>query len=168
MSATGLAKSLEKNHSSIIHHLSLLKEAGLIEVTRTEKVRNMTQPFYRSISHRFHVSYTLSEVLSEDPDFSAWQETYYQKMLEGLRDYEIYLPAETEEVKEKLRICYLLEKRAYERILTQKINFKNYNKRADRSLAHILSNMQLLQDPEYIGAIKRLSEIIEFFGEEKS
>jgi DNA-binding transcriptional ArsR family regulator len=163
MSATGLAKSLEKNHSSIIHHLSLLKEAGLIEVTRTEKVRNMIQPFYKSISHRFHVSYTLSDVLSEDPDFSAWQETFYLKMLEGLEDYKINLPLEREdEVKEKLKICYLLEKRAYEEILTQKTNFKNYNKRSGRSLAHILLNMRLLQDPEYVGAIKRLSEIIEF------
>ena len=52
MSATDLAKALKKNHSSIVHHLNTLKEAGLIRETRFEKVRNMVQPYYKSVAHR--------------------------------------------------------------------------------------------------------------------
>ena len=65
-SATDLAKALKKNHSSIVHHLHHLKEAGLIEETRTEQVRNLVQPYYRSVAGRFMVSYSLSEALAED------------------------------------------------------------------------------------------------------
>ena len=63
LSATDLAKRLEKNHSSIVHHLNMLLDASLIEITRSEQVRNMIQPYYRSISREFHVSYRINEVL---------------------------------------------------------------------------------------------------------
>ena len=54
-STTELAKELGKSHSSIIHHLKLLREAGLVEETRTEKVRNMVVSYYRSTARRLPV-----------------------------------------------------------------------------------------------------------------
>lgn len=161
LSATNLAKSMEKSHSSIVHHLNLLLEAGLIEQTRTEKVRNMVQPYYRSVSRRFHVSYTLSDTLSNDPDFSAWQDNYYQRLMEGLGAYNIVIPPEkVDEVKELLRICYLRQKKAWEDSANQRKLHLTRMKHADRSLAHIITNMQLFVDSEYIEALHRLSKII--------
>jgi DNA-binding transcriptional ArsR family regulator len=160
-SATDLAKSLKKSHSSIVHHLNLLLAAGLIEQTRTEKVRNMVQPFYRSVSRRFHVSYTLSETLSNDPDFSAWQDNYYQRLLEGLNAYNIDLkPEKVDEVKEVLKVCYMRQKKAWEDNANQRKFHLTHMKHADRSLAHIITNMHLLMDEEYLEALHRLSEII--------
>jgi DNA-binding transcriptional ArsR family regulator len=44
MSPADLARALDKNFSSIQHHLNSLVVAGLVEQTREEKVRNMVQP----------------------------------------------------------------------------------------------------------------------------
>ena len=76
MSATDLAKKLDKNHSSIVHHLNTLLDAELITVTREEQVRNMIQPYYMSVSEEFHVSYRVTEALEEDPDYSAYTGAY--------------------------------------------------------------------------------------------
>ena len=168
MSASDLAKSFKKNHSSIIHHLNSLLDAGLIEVTRTEKVRNMVVPYYRSVSRSFHVSYSLSEALAEDPDFAAWQEEYIQRMMEGLDAYNIIIPDEQKDkVRDLLRICYLREKKAYEERIAQRTHPLKHGRRAGRSLAFILSHVQLMKDPKHHAAIEELSQLIDQFKEEE-
>ncbi|MCW4050223.1 MAG: metalloregulator ArsR/SmtB family transcription factor [Candidatus Bathyarchaeota archaeon] len=161
-SVTDLAKALERNHSSVIHHLNVLREAGLIKVTREEKVRNMVQPYYRSVSRRYHVAYSLTEALSEDPDFSAWQEDYIDRLLKGLEAYSVIVPKDREdEVRNLLRTCYLREKKAFEDRLSQRktpVQRKSYGA---RNVASILSHMQLRKDPEYVEASQRLSDIID-------
>jgi DNA-binding transcriptional ArsR family regulator len=162
MSVNDLAKELEKSHSSIVHHLNLLLKAGLIVITRNEKVRNLVQPYYKSISKRFHVSYTLSESLVDDPEFSVWQDSYVQRLVEGLEAYNFLIQEEdVEEVKRLLKISYLREKKAYEDRMTERAKSVRIGKHVGRSLAHILSHIQLLNDPEFMEAIQRLSEIIE-------
>ena len=159
MSATGLAKALEKNHSSIIHHLNLLVEAGLVEETRTKKVRNMVQPYYRSVGTRFHVSYSLSEALADDEDYSAWQEEFMQRMLEGLEAYGVQVPEGKEaRVRELLEICYLREKKAFEESLEQKRPIK-ISRNIGHSLVRILSHIRLSQDDEHRLALDELREI---------
>jgi DNA-binding transcriptional ArsR family regulator len=167
MSATDLAKSFKKSHSSIVYHLNALKDAGLIEVTHTEKVRNMMQDYYRSVSRDFHVSYSLNDALAGDPDFTAWQEVYVQRMFDGLDAYNIRIPEEKKEkVMGLLRTCYLREKKAFEERMTQRSKPRRIGRYAGRNLAHILSHMQLLKDPVYLDAIKELSNIIDDASEE--
>lgn len=160
-SATDLAKRLDKNHSSISHHLHQMLQAGLIEVTRTEQVRNMLQPFYRSVSHNFHVSYSLTEALSEDPDFSEWQDDFIEKMMEGLQDYNILIPeGQKPRVKELLKTSYLLEKKAYEERLQKRKGNRRIGRSAQRNIAIILSHINLYENPEYEEAIKELSQLL--------
>jgi DNA-binding transcriptional ArsR family regulator len=162
LSATDLAKALNRNHSSIVHHLNQLLEAGLIEVTREEKVRNMVQPYYRSISHSFHVAYSLTEALSQDPDYSAWQEEYIEGMLLALSGYGVSVPEERrDEAKALLQRCYLGQKKAYEERITKRTTVPDVSKYAARNTAHILSHMQLMKDKGYMDALSRLSDIIE-------
>ncbi len=161
LSATGLAKALNRNHSSIVHHLNQLREAGLIEVTREERVRNMVQPYYRSVSHSFHVAYSLTEALSQDPDYSAWQDEYIDNMLLALNGYGISVPEERRgEVKALLQTCYLGQKKAYEERITKRTSVPEVSRYAARNTAHILSHIQLTKDQEYMDAVRRLSEII--------
>jgi len=160
-STTALAKDLNRNHSSIAHHLNQLLEAGLIEVTREEKVRNMVQPYYRSVSPGFHVAYSLTEALSQDPDYSAWQEEYIDNMLLALNGYGISVPEEQRgEVRALLQTCYLGQKKAYEERITKRTTVPEVSRYAARSTAHILSHIQLTKDQEYMNAVSRLSEII--------
>ena len=161
LSATDLAKALNRNHSSILHHINQLLEAGLIEVTREEKVRNMVQPYYGSVSHSFHVAYSLTEALSQDPDYSAWQEEYIDSMLLALNGYGIDVPEERRgEVKALLQTCYLGQKKAYEERITNRTSVPEVSKYVARNTAHILSHIQLTKDQGYIDAVRRLSEII--------
>ena len=162
LSATDLAKALNRNHSSIVHHLNQLLEAGLIEVAREEKVRNMVQPYYRSVSPGFHVAYSLTEALSQDPDYSAWQEEYIDNMLLALNGYGISVPEERrEEVKVLLQTCFLGQKKAYEERITKRTSVPEVSRYAARNTAHILSHIQLTKDQGYMDAVRRLSEIIE-------
>jgi DNA-binding transcriptional ArsR family regulator len=162
LSVTDLAKALNRNHSSIVHHLNQLLEAGLIEVTREEKVRNMVQPYYRSVSHSFHVAYSLTEALSQDPDYSAWQEEYIDNMLLALNGYGISVPEERrDEVKALLQKCYLGQKKAYEERITKRTSVPEVSRYAARNTANILSHILLTKDQEYMDALHRLSEIIE-------
>ena len=160
-STTDLAKALNRNHSSIVHHLNQLLEAGLIEVTREEKVRNMVQPYYRSVSHSFHVAYSLTEALSQDPDYSAWQEEYIDHMLLALNGYGISVPEERRgEVKALLQTCYLGQKKAYEKRITKRTSVPEVSRYVARNTAHILSHIQLTKDQGYMDAVRRLAEII--------
>jgi DNA-binding transcriptional ArsR family regulator len=160
MSASDLAKATDKNYSSISHHLNTLLNAGLIKVTREEKVRNMVQPYYRSVSHSFHVAYSLTEALSQDPDYSAWQEDYIGKLMKGLEAYNlIILNDKRAEVRNLLRTCYLREKKAYEEWIEQRVRPVEISGYASRNIAHILSSIQLMKDGEYMNAIDKLSMI---------
>lgn len=162
LSATDLAKALNRNHSSIVHHLNQLLEAGLIEVTREEKVRNMVQPYYRSVSHGFHVAYSLTEALSQDPDYSAWQEEYIDGMLLALKGFGVSVPEDRrEEARALLKKCYLGQKKAFEDRITKRYAVPEVSKYAARNTAHILSHMQLMKDKGYMDALSRLSDIIE-------
>ncbi len=161
MSATDLAKKLDKNHSSIVHHLNTLLDAGLITVTREEQVRNMIQPYYQAISSEFHVSYRVTEALEEDPDYSAYTASYLDRLVEGLSVYAVELPDEVKpRVKQLLLRCHILNKRAYEERILRKTNDKEIGRYAQRSIAHIVSHVQLMDNPEYRKIIAELREIM--------
>jgi len=161
MSATDLAKALNKNHSSIVHHLNTLLAASLIVVSREDKVRNMIQPYYRSVSHSYQVAYSLTEALSQDPDFSAWQEDYMDRLVKGLEDYVDIPEGKRAEARRLLRTCYMREKKAYEDRVDQRKGKADISPYAARNVIHILNHMQLLKDPEYMEAIGKLSAILE-------
>lgn len=166
--ATSLAKALGKSHSSIVHHLNLLVEAGLVEETRTEKVRNMVQPYYRSVGRRIHVSYSLSEALADDEEFSAWQEEFLQRMMDGLGAFDIQIPEGNENrVRKLLKTCYLREMKAYEESIEQRKNPNKEGRHIGHSLVRILSHVRLSKDEEHRVAIDELREIIgsEIYGE---
>lgn len=164
LSATDLAKRLGKNHSSIVHHLNALLEVGLIKVTKEEKVRNMVQPYYKTVAPSFHVAYSLSEALSQDPDYSAFQDEFFEKMLLGLGAYRYDIPEHLKgEVRSLLRTCYFQRKKAYEERLSQRTVHVEVSKNAARTMAHILSHIQLMKDEEYMKSIKRLAEILQEF-----
>jgi len=136
--------------------------AGLIEVSREEKVRNMVQPYYCSVSHSYHVSYSLTEALSRDPYFSAWQEEFMDQLMKGLEEYGSEIPeARRAEARRLLKTCYLREKKAYEDHLTKRKGKAEISPHAARNVAHILNHVQLLKDPEYMEAIRGLSVILE-------
>jgi len=162
MSATDLAKKLGKNHSSIVHHLNTLIEAKLIQITRQEQVRNMIQPYYKAVSRDFYVSYRVTEALEEDPDYSAWTDGYLERLVEGLGMYGVTFPEKVKpRVKQLLLNCHIINKKAYEERVWRKTKDKNIGRYAQRSTAHIVAHLQLLDSTEYKTTLKELKDIIE-------
>jgi len=160
-SATDLAKALKKNHSSIVHHLHHLKDAGLIEETRTEQVRNMVQPYYRSVARRFMVSYSLSEALAENDSYTAWQEEIQQRVLDGLGSFGLEFPEEKKEkVEELMTVISGLRRRAFEETVENQDNPKELGRHIYRSLVRLVTNLKLAQDPEYASALDELNAIL--------
>jgi DNA-binding transcriptional ArsR family regulator len=160
-SATDLAKALKKNHSSIVHHLHLLKDAGLIEETRTEQVRNMVQPYYRSVAKRFMISYSLSEALAENDSYTAWQEEVQQRIIGGLDSFELDFPeGKQEKVEELIAVIKGLRRRAFEETVENQGNPKELGRHVYRSLVRLVTNLKLAQNPDYASALDELNAIL--------
>lgn len=160
-SATDLAKALKKNHSSIIHHLQLLKEVGLIQETRKEQVRNMVQPYYRSVADRFMVSYSLNEALAENDSYTTWQEEVIQMVINGLDSFGLEFPeGEREKVEKLIALISGLRRRAFEETVENQGNPKELGRHVYHSLVRLVTNLKLAQNPDYANAQDELNVIL--------
>lgn len=160
-STTDLAKALEKTHSSIIHHLNLLKEAGLVDETRTEKVRNMIQTFYRSTARRFLISYSLGETLDQEGQDIPWQESTVQYLMDGLAAFGLtVLDENTEKVRRLLNTYFLRDQKAYEETLEQQREDVKLRRFQGYRIMGLLKRLKLSEDPEYNRVIGELRELL--------
>ncbi|MCW3990604.1 MAG: ArsR family transcriptional regulator [Candidatus Bathyarchaeota archaeon] len=160
-STTDLAKALEKTHSSIIHHLNFLKEAGLVDETRTEKIRNMVQTFYRSTARRFLISYSLGETLDQEGQDIPWQESTVQYLMDGLHAFGLTVPDEnTEKVRRLLNTYFLRDQKAYEETLEQQKENIKLRKFQGYRIMGLLKHLKLSEDPEYNVVVGELRELL--------
>src|SRR5262245_5433304 len=71
---TELAVSLERPKSTVAHHVKVLKEAGLVQVVRTRRVRAIEERFYGRTARMFYVSVERSGDGDELPrDFNDFE-----------------------------------------------------------------------------------------------
>lgn len=61
MTPSQLAVFLSKTVSSIMHHLRVLEEKGLVTLVRTEVKGNMIEKWYKATARKFIISYELTE-----------------------------------------------------------------------------------------------------------
>lgn len=62
LSATQLAERIEEAPTNLYYHVDRLREAGLIELTRTTPVRGTVEKFYRAVASRFTVPPSLLRI----------------------------------------------------------------------------------------------------------
>lgn len=161
MSTTDLAKTLDKTHSSIQHHLVLLIDAGLVKQTREEKVRNMVQPYFKATSHRFMISYSLSEVLAKDDGYLMWRDDMIRGIYSGLNTFGVGVSEEFKgRVLELVDICYEREKKAIEEAIEQQKDPGELEKSIQGPLIRLMAQLKLAQDAEHTAAIQELSKLI--------
>ncbi len=160
-STTELAKALDKSHSSIIHHLNLLREAGLVEETRTEKVRNMVVSYYRSTAPRFMISYSLSEALNQEGDTAPWQEATLQASMDGLESFGITLSDEKkDEARKLIGAFFLRDQKAFEETLELQQELVDTRRSHRYPIIRLLKQIKLSEDPEYADVLSELKEIL--------
>jgi DNA-binding transcriptional ArsR family regulator len=161
MSTTDLAKALEKSHSSIIHHLNLLKDAGLVEVTRTERVRNMVQTYYQSTAKRFIISYSLSEAISGEGGVETWRADMLQNTMEGLKAYGVEVPERERDRALKLMDTFFLrEQKALEETVEQQVEPGTSERWHNRQVIQLLSRMKLADDKEHAKVVRELKSLL--------
>ena len=161
MSTTDLAKALDKNHSSIQHHLNLLISAGLVESTKEEKVRNMVQSFYRATAQRFLISYSLTESLAKDDGYAQWREDMLQRMYEGFGTFGVKVPGEKRgRVMELMDTCTERQRKSFEEIVEQQSDPAKLDIQVEKALIQLMTNIKLSRDKDYTAAIKELDKLI--------
>ncbi len=161
LSGSDLAKALDRNPSSVQHHLSLLKEAGLVEVTREEKVRNMVQPYYSATAHSFIISYSLSDSLARDDGFSQWRGDLNIRMFEGLETLGIRVSEENRPaVMDLIGRCYEMERKAFEEVVEQQEDPGKLDRDVERALLRLMSHLKLSRDNEHHAAIAALYNLL--------
>jgi len=161
MSAADLVKILDKNYSSIMYHLRLLEDAGLVQKVREEIVQNKIQPYYRATAWNFHVSYYLDETMAGDEEYRAWQEDLFNRLMKGLAAYNLDIPEEKKpRVKELLKVLYLQQKREFESRQEMRAPDIQLEPHVGKSIAHILANVRLLKDQKHRAAAEELAKIL--------
>ena len=161
MSSADLTKALDKNFSSVQHHLNSLVVAGLVEQTREEKVRNMVQPYYHATAHRFIISYSLTESLAKDDGYAQWHEKSLQKMIMGLEVFGIKIPEEKRaRVTELMDACVEMERKAFEEAVEQQSDPEKLDRSVQRSLLQLLTHIKVSHNAEHTTAIRELDKII--------
>jgi DNA-binding transcriptional ArsR family regulator len=160
-SPADLAKALDKNYSSIQHHLNQLIQAGLIQQTREERVRNMIQPYYHATAHRYLVSYSLTENLQKDDEYAQYQEATLQKMFKGLKTFDIDAPEEKRaRILELIDKCMKMEQRAFEEAIERQSDPASLEKGVQRPLLNLVMHMALSRDAEHTAAIHELTTLL--------
>ncbi|MBS7620114.1 ArsR family transcriptional regulator [Candidatus Bathyarchaeota archaeon] len=160
LSTADLAKILRKPHSSIIHHLKLLQNAGLVEETRVEKKRNLVQSYYRSTAKRFLISYSLSDSL-EATEFSTWQKELHKKIMEAIEVFGIKVkPEDKEKVLELLAEYHLREQKALEEIIERQRGAIKFEKPVQIEAVKLLTHLKIIRDEEYIKILRDLDELL--------
>jgi len=161
LSPAELTKALDKNYSSIQHHLNQLLQAGLIQQTREERVRNMIQPYYHATAHRYLVSYSLTENLQRDDEYAQYQEATLQKMFKGLKAFDINAPEEKRaRILELIDKCMKMEQRAFEEALERQNDPASLEKGVQRPLLNLVMHMALSRDAEHTAAIHELTTLL--------
>jgi DNA-binding transcriptional ArsR family regulator len=162
MSPADLSKALDKNFSSIQHHLNQLIGAGLVAQTREEKVRNMIQPYYHATAHRFIISYSLSESLQKDDEYAQYQDAVLKKMIPGLGIFSVDVPeAKKARALSLIRKCVDAERRAFEEVVERQTDPGTLEKQVQRPLLQLLTHITLAKDREHSAAIQELTQLLD-------
>ena len=161
MSAADLVRELDKNYSSIMYHLRLLEDAGFVQKVREEIIQNKIQPYYRATAWSFHVSYYLDETMTGDEEYRAWQIDLMNRLMHGLEAYGINIPEDKKQrVKELLETLYIAQKKEFETRQEMRQPEIQLEPHVGKSIAHILANVRLTEDPKHRAAAEELVKIL--------
>ena len=166
MSACQLARMLDKNVSSISHHLSVLEKAGLIEQTRTLVKRNLVERYYRALAQKFIISYTLSEgLIPGSEDISKWNKEVCRIAAESVGIFGFKIPEEKRErIRGLIEKYASLENMTFEYVISKQKESAGIIRPAMRLLISLLKSAFLYQNPEYT---RLMEEVCREIGIEK-
>jgi len=151
MTACQLARLLEKNVSSISHHLNILEKAGLVEQTKTLIKGNLVEKFYRAAAKRFIISYTLSEgLIPGSEDIARWSKEICRNAVKNLPAFGYEVPAGKEKkILDLIERYTSLKHVAFENIISQQKKPIKVTGPAMKILISVLESARLYENEEF-------------------
>jgi len=151
MTACQLARLLEKNVSSISHHLNILEKAGLVEQTKTLIKGNLVEKFYRAAAKRFIISYTLSEgLIPGSEDIARWSKEICRNAVKNLPAFGYEVPAGKEKkILDLIERYSSLKHVAFENIISQQKKPIKVTGPAMKILISVLESARLYENEEF-------------------
>jgi len=151
MTPCQLARLLEKNVSSISHHLNILEKAGLVKQTKTLIKGNLVEKFYRATAKSFIISYTLSEgLIPGSEDIAKWSKEICRNAVENLPAFGYEVPAEKEkELLDLIEKYSSLKHVAFEEVISQQKKPVKVTGPALKILMSILESARLYENEEF-------------------
>jgi len=155
-----LARLLEKNVSSISHHLHVLEKAGLVEQTRTLIKGNLVEKFYRATAKNFIISYTLSEgLIPEAEDIAKWSKEVCRRAVKDLPAFGYEVPAEKEKkLLELIERYSSLKHIAFEEVISQQKKPVEITGPPLKILLSLLESIRLYENEEFRRIMDEMSE----------
>ena len=160
MTPCQLARLLEKNVSSISHHLNVLEKAGLVEQTRTLIKGNLVEKFYQAAAKNFIISYTLSEgLIPESEDIAKWSKEVCRRAVKNLPAFGYEVPAEKEQrLLELIERYSSLKHIAFEEIISQQKNPVKVTGPPLKILLSLLETVRLYENEEFRRIMEEICE----------
>ena len=152
-----LSEVLKINPGTVSHHITALKEAELIEETRTEMKRNIVVRYYRAVAEEFRVDFNIITE-EEDREIAQWAKSRIKGLIDALRAYSIDIPEKDYTKAERLITEFInLENTLKEKIATNNPKLlENVTPATKRDAFTLLTHYQLNQNPEYIALREKL------------
>ena len=154
LSPCQIAKVLNKNVSSIAHHLRRLEEAGLVELCGTRVKGNVVEKYYRAAARRFIVSFSLWEARSGAPA-AEWLNDVVYSVVKALPSFGFEVRGSEEAVAERIKTLLVRRQLALERVAARQRE-PVPNACALSVLLEVVSLMMLMRDEEFLGALEWL------------
>jgi len=163
MTPCQLAKLLNKNVSSIMHHLNALEKAGLVEQTKSVIKGNLVERYYRATAKHFIISYTLSEgLVPGSEDIAQWSREMCRKAVKGLEAFGFKLSEE--KIREMLDLIERyshLEQAAREEIISQCTSPIPIEHSSLKLLLSFLTDLSLYRNQEFLDVLNKCWKILE-------
>jgi len=163
LSICQIAKILNKNVSSIVHHIKKLEKAGLVELSRKSMKGNIVEKFYRASARRFIVSFSLESEeykLGKD-EITEWINHIATLVAKALPSFGFELSQEKEKIViERIKKLLVRQQRALEEAAMRQRSQLSVNGCVLSVLLRILSYTILFEDEEFLRALDDLRNLL--------
>jgi len=163
LSICQIAKILNKNISSIVHHIKKLERAGLVELSRKSVKGNVVEKFYRASARRFIVSFSLEseEHKLEENELAKWIDRIATSVAKALPSFGFELSDEEEELAaQKIKKLLIKQQKALEKVALRQKTQLSTNGCVLSVLLRVISYTVLFEDKEFLKALNDLRELL--------
>lgn len=156
MTVSQLAEELDRTPQAIYHHIRKMKDAGLVEVAREERVDHFIETYYRATAEIFHLT-------MDKGGPPGWAESKTQEALKQLGQLGVHTPTDPETVARIVDLERRLVKLGANDAWTERIaEMENVDFLTKQDLEHYMKFLLMTDDEfaEYLRLSRDLRKLL--------